>query len=30
MIDSLYYVVNISCVIYLFYWAVKQDKEDGE
>lgn len=30
MIDSIYYVVNIACVVYLFNWAVKVDNETDE
>lgn len=28
MIDSLYYMTNIACVIYLFRWAVKRDDSE--
>ncbi|WP_229854755.1 hypothetical protein [Thalassotalea marina] len=27
MIDSLFYIADIVCLIYLFHWAVKQDSE---
>jgi hypothetical protein len=28
MLDSLYYVVDIGCLIFLFRWAVIKDDED--
>jgi hypothetical protein len=29
MLDSIYYLVDIGCLIFLYHWAVKKDDEDN-
>ncbi|KGJ95954.1 hypothetical protein ND16A_1133 [Thalassotalea sp. ND16A] len=28
MIDSLYYIVDVGCLMYLFFWATSKDNDE--